>query len=80
MGHAPRAELIRMLAAAGNLSGKVLSALDALRCGSCLRTRLPKQPPPSGLPSDFNGFFGEVLQADLVYLRTIDGKNYPVLV
>ena len=79
MGHAPRAELIRMLAAAGNLSGKVLSALDALRCGSCLRTRLPKQPPPSGLPSDFNGFFGEVLQADLVYLRTVDGKNYPVL-
>ena len=79
MAHASKAELVRMLAAAGHLSGKVLSGLDALRCGSCLRTRLPRQPPPSSLPSDFNGFFGEVIQADLVYLRVRDGKNFPVL-
>ena len=79
MGHPPKAELVRMLAAAGTLSGKVLSALDNLRCGSCLRTRLPRQPPPAGLPSNFSGFFGEVVQADLVYLRVIHGSNYPVL-
>ena len=79
MGHAPRAELVRMLAAAGNLSGKVLSALDNLRCGSCLRTRLPLRPPPASLPGNFSGFFGEVLQADLVYLRVINGGNFPVL-
>ena len=31
MGHAPKAELVRTLAAAGNLSKKVLSGLDCLR-------------------------------------------------
>ena len=79
MGHPPKAELVRMLAAAGTLSGKILSALDNLRCGSCLRTRLPRQPPPASLPSNFNGFFGEVLQSDVVYLRVISGGNFPVL-
>ena len=39
MGHAPKAELIRMLAASGNLSKKVLAGLDSLRCGSCIRTK-----------------------------------------
>ena len=39
MGHAPKAELVPLLqAASGNLSRRVLMALDALRCGSCIRT------------------------------------------
>ena len=79
MGHAPKAELVRMLAASGNLSRKVRAGLDCLRCGSCLRTRLPRQPPPSASSTNFSGFFGEVIQSDIVYLRLIDGTNVPVL-
>ena len=43
MGHAPRAELVQILAASGNLSREVLSGLDCLRCGSCIRTLQPRQ-------------------------------------
>ncbi|CAE7469062.1 CML10, partial [Symbiodinium pilosum] len=79
MGHAPKAELVRMLAAAGNLSKKVLTGLDCLRCGSCLRTRQPRPPPTSSTLSNYSGYFGEVLQSDVVYLRMINGENVPVL-
>ena len=79
MGHAPKAELIRMLAASGNLSRKVLLGLDCLRCGSCIRLQKPKPPPTSSVAPAFTGFFGEVLQADLVYIRLITGTAVPVL-
>ena len=79
MGHAPRAELVRMLAASGNLSRKVLMGLDALRCGSCIRTRQPRPPPTSSTAPAFTGYFGEVLQSDVVYLRTIKGEAVPVI-
>ena len=36
MGHSPKEELIRILAASGSLSSRVLAGLDALRCGSCI--------------------------------------------
>ena len=39
MGHASKAELVRMLAAAGNLSARVLTGLDNLRCGSAYERR-----------------------------------------
>ena len=79
MGHPGRAELIRLLAASGNLSRKVLLGLDCLRCGSCLRLQKPKPPPVSSVASVFTGYFGEVLQADLVYIRIITGTAVPVL-
>ncbi|CAE7509174.1 RE1 [Symbiodinium sp. CCMP2456] len=79
MGHAPKAELIRMLAASGNLSRKVLMGLDCLRCGSCIRMQKPKPPPTSSVAPAFTGYFGEVLQADLVYIRLITGTAVPVL-
>ena len=79
MGHAPKAELVRMLAAAGNLSKKVLAGLDCLRCGGCIRTRQPRPPPTSSTSSNYSGYFGEVLQSDVVYLRMINGENVPVL-
>eukprot|EP00439_Symbiodinium_sp_Y106_P057908 s106_g8.t1 len=79
MGHAPKAELIRMLAASGNLSRKVLMGLDCLRCGSCLRMQKPKPPPTSSVAPAFTGYFGEILQADLVYIRLITGTAVPVL-
>ena len=79
MGHPGRAELIRMLAASGNLSRKVLLGLDSLRCGSCQRLQKPRPPPVSSVAPVFTGFFGEVLQADLVYIRVISGAAIPVL-
>ncbi|CAE7309156.1 TY5A, partial [Symbiodinium microadriaticum] len=79
MGHPGRAELIRMLAASGNLSRKVLLGLDSLRCGSCQRLQKPRPPPVSSVAPVFAGFFGEVLQADLVYIRVISGAAIPVL-
>eukprot|EP00439_Symbiodinium_sp_Y106_P035642 s1978_g4.t1 len=79
MGHAPRTELIRLLAASGNLSRKVLQGLDCLRCGSCLRMQKPRPPPVSSVAPAFTGYFGEVLQADIVYIRLITGLAVPVL-
>ena len=79
MGHAPKAELVRMLAAAGNLSKRVLTGLDCLRCGSCIRTRIPRPPPTSSSASIHTGFFGEVLQSDIVYVRLITGEAVPVI-
>ena len=79
MGHAPRTELIRLLAASGNLSRKVLQGLDCPRCGSCLRMTKPRPPPVSSAAPAFTDYFGEVLQADLVYIRTITGVAVPVL-
>ncbi|CAE7210134.1 TY5A [Symbiodinium sp. KB8] len=79
MGHSSKAELTRMMAAAGTLNARILTALDNLRCGSCIRTKMPIRPPPSGVPENFCGFFGEVIQADIVYIRTIEGSNHAVL-
>ncbi|CAE7200822.1 GIP [Symbiodinium microadriaticum] len=79
MGHPPKAELIRLMAASGNLTRKVLLALDSLRCGSCIRLQKPRPPPVSSVAPAFTGYFGEVLQADLVYIRTINGVAVPVL-
>ena len=38
LGHAPKAEIIRILAASGRLSSGMLNALEAMRCGSCIRS------------------------------------------
>ena len=78
MGHAPKSELVGMLAAAGTLNRKMMIGLDALRCGSCIRTNMPRQPPPASTVT-FSGYFGEVIQSDVVYLRVINGKNFAVL-
>ena len=79
MGHAPKEEIVRLLAASNALTAKILSGLDALRCGSCLRTSKVQRPPTSSTTSATVGFFGEVLQADLVYHRLLTGKAVPIL-
>lgn len=78
MGHPPKEELIRILAASNNLSSKVLAGLDALRCGSCLRLTLPKKPAVSSTSTMNASAFGDRLQADIVYIRTLS-QNVPVL-
>ena len=79
LGHAPKEEVARLLAASNSLSPKLLSALDALRCGSCIRTGRPKRPTTSSTSTVYAGFFGEVLQADIVYHRLLTGETIPVL-
>ena len=79
LGHAPKEEIARLLAASNALTPKLLSALDALRCGSCLRTARPKRPATSSTSTVYAGFFGEVLQADIVYHRLLSGEAIPVL-
>ena len=81
MGHAPKAEIVRMLAAAGKLDSKILGALDAMRCGTCRKLSKPIKPPTSSTSTaiKYTGAFGEHLQADIVFIRTLDGTACSVL-
>jgi hypothetical protein len=67
LGHPPKAEIVRLLAAAGKLDNKILAALDALRCGTCKRLSKPVKPPTSATTTamKYAGAFGEHLQADM---------------
>jgi hypothetical protein len=81
LGHAPKAEIVRILAAAGKLDNKILGALDALRCGTCKRLSKPIKPPTSSTAAAtrYAGAFGEHLQADIIFIRLLDGSACPVL-
>ncbi|CAK9042996.1 Integrase catalytic domain-containing protein (Fragment), partial [Durusdinium trenchii] len=80
LGHASKAEIVRILAAAGKLDSKLLSALDALRCGSCQRmTKTVKPPPSSTATMKYSGAFGDHLQTDIIYIRLLSGEAVPVL-
>lgn len=58
LGHPPKAEIVRILAAAGTLNATVMTALDGLRCGSCQRLSKPTKPPTSSTSVvTNNGFF-----------------------
>ena len=78
MGHPPKEELTRMLAASNSLSSSVLTGLETLRCGSCLRMSLPKKPPVTSTSNLAANQFGDRLQCDVVYIRTLV-QNVPVL-
>ncbi|CAL1138518.1 unnamed protein product [Cladocopium goreaui] len=80
LGHPPKAEIIRILAASGGLSSATLNALEALRCGSCIRLTKPVKPPTSSTATiKHHGFFGDHLQTDIIYVRILTGKAIPVL-
>ena len=80
LGHPPKAEIVRILAAAGKLDSKILSALDALRCGSCTRmTKTVKPPPSSTSTTKFSGAFGDHLQSDIIYIRLLTGEAIPTI-
>lgn len=63
------------------LDSKLLSALDALRCGSCIRMTKTVKPSTSSTSSAvrFSGAFGDHLQADIIFVRTLNGEACPVL-
>ena len=80
LGHPQKAELIRILAASGGLSSGMLNAIEALRCGSCIRLGKPAKPPTSSTTSiKHAGFFGDHLQTDIIYVRVLTGKAITVL-
>ena len=81
LGHPPKAEVVRILAAAGKLDSKILAGLDALRCGTCMRLSKPIKPPTSSTATAtrYAGAFGEHLQSDIVFIRMLSGRAVPVL-
>lgn len=81
LGHAPKQEIIRILAAADKLDSKILSGLDALRCGSCIRLSKTVKPPTSSTSTTvkYSGAFGDHLQADIIFVRLLTGEACPVL-
>ena len=80
LGHAPKQEIVRILAAAGKLDSKILAGLDALRCGSCVRLSKTVKPPTSSTASavKYSGAFGDHLQADIIFIRLLTGEAIPV--
>ena len=79
LGHPSRQELCRLLAYEGNLPDVVYECAKKLRCATCERLR-PKQPPrPSAKPSLVVGQFGDELQMDIFYCRTLKGETFMVL-
>lgn len=80
LGHPPAAELKKLLAMQGVRDDHLLRAVEVLRCETCLRTKMPDRPPPSTSKAE-QGYhqFGDLLQADIFYVRDITGKNFSVL-
>ena len=79
LGHPSRQELCRLLAYEGNLPDAVYDCVRKLRCATCERLK-PRQPPrPSGQPSIVVGQFGDELQMDVFYCRTLTSETFIVL-
>lgn len=79
LGHPSRQELCRFLAYEGSLPDAVYDCARRLRCATCERLK-PKQPPrPSGKPSMVVGQFGDELQMDVFYCRTLTSETFIVL-
>lgn len=67
-----------MLAMNG-VRNRTIMAVEDLVCTSCQRTRTPARPPPAAIPDVGYRQFADAIQMDIVYLRGITGRNYPVL-
>ena len=77
-GHPNNQELKRLLATHGSSNSQVLTAIEHLRCGSCIRTSRPTPPRSASMPA-FTLQLGERIQADIVWVRDMTGQNFPVL-
>eukprot|EP00434_Breviolum_minutum_P010232 symbB.v1.2.009030.t1/scaffold568.1/size186168/6 len=79
LGHPSRQELSRLLAYEGNFPDAVHECARKLRCSTCERLK-PKQPPrPSTQPSMVVGQFGDELQMDIFYCKTLASETFMVL-
>eukprot|EP00435_Cladocopium_sp_Y103_P039269 s577_g10.t1 len=79
LGHPPAAELKKLLAMNGIRNQKIIMAVEDMVCSSCQRTRTPVKPPPATVPDVGFRQFADAIQLDIVYIRDITGRNYPVL-
>ena len=79
MGHPSRQELCRLLAYEGDIPESVYECARKLRCATCERLRPPQQPRPSTKPHFFAGQFGDELQMDVFYCRTLTGHTFATL-
>ena len=57
----------------------ILAAVEDMKCGVCERIRMPAKPPPAAIPDSGYRQFADSVQLDIVYIRDIAGRNYPVL-
>ena len=79
LGHPSRQELSRLLAYESNLPDVVYEAARKLRCATCERLKPKQAPRPSGQPSMVVGQFGDELQMDVFYCRTLTSQTFIVL-
>ena len=79
LGHPSRQELLRLLAYEGNLPDVVYECARKLRCATCERLKPKQAPRPSGQPSMVVGQFGDELQMDVFYCRTLTSQTFIVL-
>ena len=79
LGHPSRQKLNRLLAYEGNFPDAVYECAWKLRCSTCERLK-PKQPPrPTAQPSMVVGQFGDELQMDIFYCKTLASETFMVL-
>lgn len=79
MGHPSRQELSRLLAYQGDVPDQVYECARKLRCATCERLKPPQRPRPSTMPNLHVGQFGDELQMDIFYGRTLKGESFKVL-
>ena len=79
LGHPSPQEMSRMIAYYGGAPPAVNMCTQHLRCATCERLKPPQHPRPAASPSLKVGQFGDEVQCDFVFLRTITGQSIPVL-
>ena len=79
MGHPSRQELCRLLAYQGDIPDHVYECARRLRCATCERLKPPQQPRPTAQPRLQVGQFGDELQMDVFYCRTLRSETFMVL-
>ena len=79
LGHPSPQEMSRMIAYYGGAPPAVNMCIQHLRCATCERLKPPQHPRPAASPSLKVGQFGDEVQCDFIFLRTINGQSIPVL-
>ena len=79
MGHPSRQEMLRMVAYYGGVPNSVSTCIQHLECATCKRLAPPQKPRPSTMPSMVVGQFGDSVEGDIFYVRTLQGHAVPVL-
>ena len=79
LGHPTAQELTRLLAYQGTVTSAIVKAIQNLSCATCERLRPPQQPRPAAMPRLTAGQFGDEVQMDVFYGRTLTGETFGVL-